>query len=50
VSKYNKSPWGGNMMVDDTALLLGGDGERCTDCHNGENALREVLQEQVTLH
>lgn len=31
-SKYGESKWGGNNMVDDTALLLSGDGSRCDSC------------------
>lgn len=31
-SKYAESRWGGNVLVDDTALLLSGDGERCNSC------------------
>ena len=32
MGKYGESPWGGNHIVDDTAILLSGDGKRCSDC------------------
>ena len=31
-SQYGESIWGGNHMVDDIAILLGGNGKRCDSC------------------
>lgn len=31
-SQGQRSPWGGDELLDDTALLLGGLGKRCTGC------------------
>ena len=31
-SKYAETKWGGNTLVDDVALILGGDAARCGMC------------------